>query len=68
MMIVVSGIFALLTLLAWLDLRFAREGAPSLGIRLETWSRKNPWFAAALLVVLGALISHFVLNPWPPLP
>ena len=64
---VVLGIFALLTVLSLVDVAFAWLRAPSIGFRLELWSWHNPWLAAALLVVLGALLAHFVLNPWPPL-
>ena len=57
------SVFALLTIVDWV---FALRRSPSLGHRLEAWSWKNPWLAAALLVVFGALLAHFFLNAWPP--
>jgi cytochrome c biogenesis protein CcdA len=65
---VISAFFLLFALLAAVDLIFEWKRAPSISFRLESWSRLNPWFAGALLLVLGALLAHFVLNPWPPLP
>jgi succinate dehydrogenase hydrophobic anchor subunit len=66
MVFAVSGVFLLLTVLLIFEIYFALHDWPSIGFRLEAWSRRNPWFAAALLVVFGALLAHFVLNPWPP--
>ena len=63
---VVSAFFLLFTVLAIVEILFDRVNSPSIGYRLENWSRRNPWFAAALLLLLGALLAHFVLNPWPP--
>ena len=65
MLVVVLGIFALLAVLAIVDIGFAWRRSASIGYRLESWSSKNPWLAASLLVVFGALVAHFVLNPWP---
>ena len=65
MQIVVIGVFALLTVLAGVDVVFAVRRSASIGYRLESWSRQNPWLAAILLLVFGALVAHFVLNPWP---
>jgi hypothetical protein len=51
---------------AWIAaVGFAWGRSASIGYRLESWSWRNPWLAAALLVVFGALVAHFVLNPWP---
>jgi succinate dehydrogenase hydrophobic anchor subunit len=68
MIVVVTGIFVMFFVLTVLEIIFDVQQAPSIGYRLEMWSRKNPWFAAALLTVLGALVAHFVLNAWPPDP
>lgn len=65
MLLVIVGIFALLAVLAIVDIGFALHRSASIGFRLESWSRKNPWPAATLLVVFAALVAHFVLNPWP---
>jgi uncharacterized integral membrane protein len=62
---VICGIFALLAILAVVDIVFAVNRSASIGYRLESWSWQNPWLAAVLLVVFGALVAHFVLNPWP---
>jgi len=66
MYLVIAGVFLLFVLLTIAEIYFDWHGWPSIGYRMETWSRKNPWFAAVLLVGLGALLAHFVLNPWPP--
>ena len=68
MVLVISGIFLLFTVLTVAEIIFEWHGWPSIGYRLESWSRRNPWFAAALLLVFGARLAHFVLNPWPPVP
>jgi hypothetical protein len=65
MLIVVSGVFVLLAVLAVVDIAFAARRSASIGYRLESWSWNNPWLAAALLVIFGALVAHFVLNRWP---
>ena len=65
MLLVLLGILALFVVLSIVDVVFAARRSASLGYRLESWSYQNPWLAALLLVVFGALVAHFVLNPWP---
>ena len=65
MIVVICGIFLLLTILSIVDIAFAVRRSASIGYRLESWSWKNPWLACAVLLVFGALVAHFVLNPWP---
>jgi H+/Cl- antiporter ClcA len=48
--------------IALIDGELERRGHRTLGQRLATWSRRNPWFAAVLAFVLGALLGHFF---WP---
>jgi succinate dehydrogenase hydrophobic anchor subunit len=66
MIFAVSGVFLLFTVLLVVECIFEWHDWPSIGFRLESWSRQNPWFAAVLLVAFGALLAHFVLSPWPP--
>ena len=47
---------------AFIEGELERRGRRTIGQRLATWSRRNPWFAAVLSIVLGALIGHFF---WP---
>lgn len=54
----VGFVFGLAILDAWLGVR----DEPTIGDRLVTWTKKNPWFAAASTFILGVLISHFF---WP---
>lgn len=54
----VGFVFGLAVLDAWLGGR----DELTIGDRLVTWTKKNPWFAAASSFVLGVLVSHFF---WP---
>ena len=54
----VGSIFFLIILDAVLD----RNGSATIGERLVTWTKKNPWFSAILTLILGVLLSHFF---WP---
>jgi H+/Cl- antiporter ClcA len=58
------GVFFLVVLIAiaFIDGELERRGHRTIGQRLATWSRLNPWFAAVLAFVLGALLGHFF---WP---
>ncbi|HYW23528.1 MAG TPA: hypothetical protein VE953_05150 [Terriglobales bacterium] len=40
------------------DLVLERRGE-SLGLHLARWSRRYPFFAAALILLLGAMLAHF---------
>jgi hypothetical protein len=46
-----------------LDVIFYRHKAPSVGWRIQRWSRKNPVLSGALLLVYAMLVTHFVANP-----
>jgi len=48
--------------LAILDAVFGGRDQATIGDRIVTWTKKNPWFAAASSFILGVLISHFF---WP---
>lgn len=48
--------------LAMLDAVLGSRDLPTIGERLQTWTKRNPWFAAVLSLILGVLISHFF---WP---
>lgn len=52
----------ILIAIAFIDGELERRGQRTIGQRLAIWSRRNPWFAAVLAFVLGALIGHFF---WP---
>jgi hypothetical protein len=32
---------------------------PGIGVRMHRWTRHHPSFAAAMILVLGALVGHF---------
>ena len=48
--------------LAIVDAVLGSRDLPTIGERLQTWTKKNPWFSAVLSLILGVLISHFF---WP---
>ncbi len=52
------AVFGLALLDAWLGNR----NQPTVAERIQPWTKKNPWFAAAVAFGLGALINHFF---WP---
>lgn len=45
--------------LALLDLRWEWRREHSLGYRFQRWGRRYPLYSLALLVAVGALLSHF---------
>ena len=45
---------------AGLDIFFEAVHWPSISQRLQTWTGEHPLLAAGLVVVLGALIGHFL--------
>ncbi|GEM_PF-6726995 len=59
----VLAIFLALWLLACMELICEVMDWPSIGYRVQGWSRDNPPYVATLLVVLGALLAHFLWNP-----
>jgi cytochrome c biogenesis protein CcdA len=63
MAVVIWMIFGLLALGASLEVVCEFKRWPSLSYRIERWSIENPWFSGALILVVGALLAHFVLNP-----
>ena len=46
-----------------LDLIFYQRNSPSVGWRVQRWSRKNPILSGALLLIYATLVTHFVANP-----
>jgi hypothetical protein len=61
--VVLGIVFAIFTGIAGLDLYFELRQWEPVGMRVQEWSIKNPWYVGALLVVLGALVAHFVGHP-----
>lgn len=61
--IVIGFVFGALLVLSLLDWFFALKRWPSIGLRLQQWSRVNPWFVFFLLLIAGALLAHFMANP-----
>jgi len=59
---VVAFVFAVLVVICVLDLVCAVRGWPSLGYRLQQWSRTNWLFVAAGLLILATLETHFAGN------
>ncbi len=54
----VGGVFVL----AIADAVLGAQDRLTVGDRLVTWTKNNPWFAGAASFILGVLISHFF---WP---
>lgn len=48
--------------LAIIDAVLGARDHLTIGDRLVTWTKNNPWFAGAASFILGILISHFF---WP---
>ncbi len=58
-------IFAVLFTIALLDAICELFDLPSIGERVEQWSKANKWYAGALILLMGMLLAHFLLNPLP---
>ena len=65
---VIAFVFLLLTAVAALDTWCHRNDWPSLGYRVQTWSRRNPWLVALLLFGYLALLGHFFAHTAGPPP
>ena len=63
MAFVVAFIFAVFVSICVLDLMCALLRCPSIGFRVQKWSRSNLIFATGLLFVLALLLTHFLANP-----
>jgi hypothetical protein len=63
MSIVIVTVFLIFIGVAGLDLYFELRQWEPVGLRVQEWSTQNRWYVGALLVVLGALVAHFLGNP-----
>jgi hypothetical protein len=61
--LVVAFITAIFLGIAVLDVYFHAHGSPSVGYRVQRWSRRNQVLSAALILVLFTLLTHFLANP-----
>lgn len=52
-------VFAILLLLAAFDLYWEVRRCHSLGHRFQAWARRYPLYSLVLLLLFGALVSHF---------
>ena len=63
MSIVIVTVFLIFIGVAGLDLYFELRQWEPVGMRVQEWSFENWWYVGALLVVLGALVAHFLGHP-----
>ncbi|HEX2517708.1 MAG TPA: hypothetical protein VH257_23590, partial [Chloroflexota bacterium] len=63
MSIVIVTVFLILIGITGLDLYFELRQWEPVGLRVQQWSLENRWYVGALLVVLGALVAHFLGHP-----
>jgi hypothetical protein len=59
---IIVFIFGVLIVICALELISLLLDRPSVGYRVQKWSRRNPLYAAGLLFVLCTLLVHFLLN------
>jgi hypothetical protein len=59
---IIIFIFGVLIVICALDLVSVLQDRPSTGYRVQRWSRRNPLYAAGLLLILCTLLGHFLLN------
>jgi hypothetical protein len=59
---VIAFVFVGFVCIAVLDFAFAVEGWTPIALRMQDWSRANPWFVFVLLLIIGALLTHFIAN------
>jgi hypothetical protein len=64
--IVVGTIFICLTVLALLEAWFAWKRWRPISSRVQSWAERNPWFVAALMLGLGAFVTHILANSGTP--
>jgi hypothetical protein len=60
---VIIFVFGVLTSIVLLDVVFAWRKWNPISLRVQEWARVNPLFAAALVILVGALLAHFIGNP-----
>jgi hypothetical protein len=58
-LIVALVVIAMLFAVAAIDVVLEAGGWEPLDLRLESWSRRYPYFAVALAALLGAMLGHF---------
>jgi hypothetical protein len=59
---VIIFVFVILAAIAALDVFFAYKRWDALSVRVQGWAHVNPSYAWLVLVLLGALVAHFVGN------
>lgn len=59
---VIGFVFAVFVAISLLDVFYEYRGWSPIGLRVQEWAGANPWFVATLLLVLGALLAHFLAN------
>lgn len=57
--LLVLVVFSVLLLLAAFDLYWEVRRQHSLGYRFQRWGRRYPLYSLGLLVLFGAMLSHF---------
>jgi hypothetical protein len=61
--LVVAFVFILFWAISLLDILFAVRRWNSIALRVQEWSRLNPWFSYGLLLLVFMLLTHFLANP-----
>jgi hypothetical protein len=59
---IIAFVFVGFVCIAALDFVFALEGWTPIATRMQDWSHANPWFVFVLLLIIGALLTHFIAN------
>ena len=59
---VITVLTIVIALTALADIYFEARHWRSITTRIQTWARNYPFYALALVFLLGAVIAHFFLN------
>jgi hypothetical protein len=59
---VITILALIISITALADIYFEWRHWRSVTTRLHTWARNYPYYALALVFLLGAVIAHFFLN------
>jgi hypothetical protein len=62
MTIVILGVFMIFIVVCILDILCALKRWPSIGYRVQRWSRQNPFYVLLFLAVVGAMLAHFLAH------
>jgi len=63
MAVVIGFVVAVFVAICLLDFLCSCMGWPSIGYRVQRWSRKNPLYVSVLVLVVAMLLTHIVGNP-----